>query len=85
MVQPIVGSCNCFPALIAISKTSWHVVYSMTVFRYHCLSLGTWHMAPYSDQPITNVVHQNVEEDVELIRIQLRLSFVTCDGFESSE
>jgi hypothetical protein len=41
-----------------------HVVYTMTVFRNHCLSL------PHGSNVAVNVVQQIVEEDVELIRIQ---------------
>jgi hypothetical protein len=39
-----------------------HVLYTMTVFRNHCLSHGN-HL-------VVNNVQQIVEEDVELIRIQ---------------
>jgi hypothetical protein len=67
MVQPRVSSCNCLPSLIVTSIQQdqlAHAVYTMTVFREHCLSLrhGS-HIA------ITNV-QQIVEEDVELTRIQ---------------
>jgi exonuclease III len=41
-----------------------HVVYTMTVFRNHCLSL------PYGSHIVVNHAQQIVEEDVELIRIQ---------------
>jgi hypothetical protein len=41
-----------------------HVVYTMTAFRNHCLSL------PHGNHLVVNNVQQIVEEDVELIRIQ---------------
>ena len=41
-----------------------HVVYTMTVFRNHCLSL------PHGSHIAVNNVQQIVEQDVELIRIQ---------------
>jgi hypothetical protein len=41
-----------------------HVVYTMTVFREHCLSL------PHGSHIAITNVQQIVEEDVELTRIQ---------------
>jgi hypothetical protein len=41
-----------------------HVVYTMTVFREHCLSL------PHGSHITITNVQRIVEEDVELIRIQ---------------
>jgi hypothetical protein len=50
-----------------------HVVYTMTVFRDHCLSL------PHGSHTAIANVQQTVEEDVEFIRIQSTLSLVTDD------
>jgi hypothetical protein len=46
-----------------------HVVYTMTAFRNHCLTL------PHGSHIAVNSVQRIVEEDVELIRIRYLLVF----------